>query len=225
MEKNPPAYLSASRLTTYLYCPAEFFKRYILQRDEPPTPERSFGTAVHKGLEAMMLGEDEDLAFLRSWRELKLELDAADQIFGKGLPERGLELLSMVRDLNLSGIPERRIDVIWPDIPLPFIGYTDLWSEGHIVDFKTSGYGWTQDKADAQIFQPAIYSQAHADEYGYLPKFSFVVLPRIQGPVQILDGTRSGQQITDAFDQAKKILEQIEAGKFNCTCTRHLEAA
>lgn len=223
MEKHPPAYLSPSRLTCYDYCPAEFHKRYILKRDEPPTPERSFGTAVHKGLEALYRGEDDELAFLRAWREAQKELVAAEQIFGLGLTERGLELLEMVRNLNLTGEPEKHIVVTAPGLKLPVIGYVDLWAENHILDFKTTGYGWTQAKADAQLFQPAIYSQAYADEHGSIPKFTFVVLPRIQGPVQLLDGTRTGDQIIAAFDRAKEILELIEAGVFDCTCSRHLE--
>jgi hypothetical protein len=226
-EKHPPAYLSPSRLTCYAYCPAEFYKRYILKQDEPPTPERSFGTAVHKGIEAHFRGGDDELAFLRAWREAQKELAAAEQIFGAGLPERGLELLEMVRNLGLSGEPERHIVVTAPGIKIPIIGYTDLWSEvsGEIVDFKTSGYGWTQQKADEQIFQPAIYSQAFSDEHGYIPRFKFVVLQRIQGPVQIFDGTRTGQQIEDAFDRAREILGLIEAGEFGCVCKKHLVEA
>jgi hypothetical protein len=222
---HPTAYLSPSRLTTYTYCPAEYFKRYILKQDEPPTPERSFGTAVHVGLEAHFRGQDDELAFLRAWRQAKQELQAAQQVFGAGLPERGLELLEMVRNLKLEGEPERRIGVIDPNIPLPFIGYTDLWSEGHIWDFKTTGYGWTQAKADAQIFQPAIYSQAHSEEYGSIPQFTFIVLPRIAGPVQLFDGTRTGDQIIAAFARAREIYDLIEAQVFDCICTRHDQAA
>lgn len=33
-------------------------------------------------------------------------------------------------------------------------------------------------RRSAQVFQPAIYSQAFADAYGYLPTFTFVVRVR-----------------------------------------------
>lgn len=225
MEKHPPAYLSPSRLTCYAYCPAEFHKRYILKRDEPPTPERLFGTAVHKGIEAHFRGEDDELAFLRAWREAQKELVKAEQIFGAGLPERGLELLEMVRNLNLSGEPEKHIVLTAPGFTIPFIGYVDLWSDGRLYDFKTTGYGWSQAKADAQLFQPAIYSQAYSNEHGEIPSFTFVVLPRIAGPVQLLDGTRTGAQIEAAFDRAREIHELIEAKVFDCTCGKHEERA
>ncbi len=227
MEKHPPAYLSASRLSCYDYCPAEFHKRYILKHDEPPTPERLFGTAVHKGLEAHFLGQDDEIAFLREWRTLKSTLTVQQQSFTGNLQSRGLELLEMVRNLNLSGEPERIFHMAQPGFKIPFMGYLDLWDEASstIVDFKTTGYGWTQQKADAQIFQPALYSQAISDAYQVIPTFTFIVLPRIAGPLQIFDGTRTGDQIIEAFARAKEILDLIEDGQFDCRCGKHEEAA
>lgn len=225
MEKHPPAYLSPSRLACYAYCPAEFYKRYILKQDEPPTPERLFGTAVHKGLEALYLGEDDELAFLREWRQSKQALTDAQQVFGSGLDTRGLELLELVRNLGIQGQPERFISIVREGFSIPFIGYLDLWDEATmtITDFKTTGYGWTQDKANAQVFQPAIYSQAIADVFGVIPTFKFVVLPRIQGDVQVFDGTRTADQIAAAFEQARQIHEAIEQQEFTCRCGKHNE--
>lgn len=218
---HPNAYLSPSRLSCYEYCPAEFHKRYVLKRDQPPNVERMFGTAVHKGLEAQFSEQDDELAFLREWKRARVELQEAHQAISSGLITRGLELLAMVRRLGLQGEPERRIGVVHHAIPLPFIGYVDLWREGEIIDFKTTGYAWKQDKADRQMFQPAIYSQAHADQYGTIPKFTFVVLPRIAGPLQLLDGSRTGDQIIAAFDRALEIHNLIEARVFDCSCGNH----
>lgn len=227
MEKHPPAYLSPSRLSTYAWCPAEFHRRYVLGIKDPPTPEMCFGTAVHAGLEALFHGEDDELAFLRDWRAAKATLIAAGHGVSTDLDFRGLELLQQVRNLGLNGEPERRVGVVTTNIPLPFIGYADLWDEASktVYDFKTTGWQWTQKKADAQVFQPAIYSQAFADAYGYIPTFKFVVLTRIPGPVQVFDGTRTGQQILDAFDEAKRIYEAIEAQQFECSCGKHQEQA
>jgi hypothetical protein len=233
MEKHPPAYLSASRLSCYEWCPAEFYKRYVLRRDEPPTPERIFGVSVHAGLEAYFgglvhagleaeyRGQDGDSAFLKAWREGLKELAAADVVFGEGLDIRGLEILEAVRELGLRGEPERFVSVIYRGFKIPFIGYVDLWADGHIYDFKTTGYGWKQDKADAQIFQPAIYQQAYFDECGTWPKFTFVVMPRISGPAQLLDGTRTERQVVEAFERARQIHEDIEAQKWDCKCGKH----
>ena len=86
MERHPPAYLSPSRLSAYDYCPAEFQKRYILKQPDPPTPEMAFGTAVHAGIEAHFLGKDDELAFLKSWREAQKTIAPSLQPFGANLP-------------------------------------------------------------------------------------------------------------------------------------------
>lgn len=227
MEKHPPAYLSPSRLSTYQWCPAEFHRRYVLKIHDPSTPEQLFGVAVHKGLEAHYRGEDAELGFLRVWRAAKQSLTDAQQPLISGLDQRGLEILDMVRALGLQGEPERFISVTHPSFIIPFIGYVDLWDESSktIYDFKTAAYGWTQKKADEQVFQPAIYSQAVADAFGLIPTFKFVVAPRGFGPVQVFDGTRTGDQILAAFDQALEIHEAIEAKEFPCRCGKHEDAA
>jgi hypothetical protein len=221
MEKHPPAYLSSSRLGCYAWCPAEFRKRYVENHDEPPTAERIFGVSVHAGFEAHFKGEDGDVAFLRAWREGAQELQAADVVFGSGLELRGLEMLDQIRDLGIAGEPERFVSVVYPGFKIPFIGYVDLWSDGHIYDFKTTGYPWSQAKADAQVFQPAIYSQAYLDEHGTLPRFTFIVLPRIAGQIQLLNGTRDIEQIGQAFERAHQIHECIENHEFDCRCGKH----
>lgn len=221
MERHPPAYLSPSRLSTYEYCPAEFRKRYVLKQSDPPTPEMAFGTAVHAGIEAHYLGKDDDLAFLKSWRDAQKIIPATVRVFGSGLTDRGLQMLEMVRNLGLSGTPEKHFIMVAPGFIIPILGYIDLWSKDHLYDFKTTGYSWTQTKADAQMFQPAIYSQAYLAETGTLPKFTFVVMSRITGSLALIDGTRSAAQIGQAFDRAREIHNLIEAKVFDCTCTRH----
>lgn len=212
---------------SYAWCPAQFYRRYILGIKDPPTMEMLFGTSVHAGLEAMFHNEDEELAFLRDWRAAKATLTDVHPSFLLGLDERGLELLAQVRRLNIKGEPERRIGVVTHTIPLPFIGYADLWDAESktVYDFKTTGFAWSQKKADAQIFQPAIYSQAFADEYGYIPRFVFVVLTRNPGPAKVFEATRTGDQILAAFAQARWIYDQIEAGQFDCSCGKCEEKA
>lgn len=224
-ERHPPAYLSASRLSSYAWCPAQFHRSYILGIKDPPSGEMAFGSAVHEGIEANLNGQDGELVFLRSWRTALTQLPDTQRPLFQGLSTRGLDLLSMVAGLDLQGESEKRIGVIHPEIPLPFIGYVDLWTEGHIYDFKTTRSGWSQKKADAQVFQPAIYSQAHIDTFGTIPRFTYVVLPRIAGPLQLVDGSRTGAQIFDAFERTREILARIEAGLFDCTCGRCEEPA
>lgn len=213
-----PSHLSPSQLTLYQLCPVIYRERYVLNLFPPPQPERLFGVAVHAGLEAQFQGLDDEMQFLKTWREASSTLDK-DKFPGlTALRGRGLELLGMVRELGLHGEPERVVSVVWPGFKIPFLGYADLWSDGTIYDFKTTGFGWTQTKADQQMFQPAVYSQAYCDEHGHYPEFKFVVMSRIPGPIQILDATRTGEQIEASFAEAYKIHLAIENQEFDCTC-------
>jgi len=214
-----PSHLSPSQLSCYALCPAIYHERYVQQRYPPPEPERLFGIAVHAALEAHYRGQDDELVFLKVWRESLATLDQSLYPIINNLKRRGLEALSQVRDLNLSGEPERRITTLVAGISIPIFGYVDLWGDNLVVDFKTSGFGWTQSKADSQIFQPAIYSHAYALEHdGHLPEFKFVVIPRIDAPIQVVDGTRDYRQIFAAFEQAREIHQAIEAQQFECRC-------
>jgi len=214
-----PSHLSPSQLSCYALCPAIYHERYVQKRYPPPEPERLFGIAVHAALEAHYRGQDDELVFLKTWRESLAILDTSLYPIIDNLKRRGLAVLSQVRDLNLAGEPERRITTLVAGISIPIFGYVDLWGDNLVVDFKTSGFGWTQSKADAQVFQPAIYSHAYALEHdGQLPEFKFVVIPRIDAPIQILDGTRTYRQITEAFQQARGIHQAIEAQEFECRC-------
>lgn len=214
-----PSHLSPSQLACYALCPAIYHERYVQKIYPPAEPERLFGIAIHQALEAHYRGEDDELVFLKTWRESLMQLDQSLYPIISALKHRGLELLSQVRGLNLEGEPERKITVLAAQISVPIFGYVDLWGDNLIVDFKTTGYGWTQTKADAQVFQPAIYSQAYAEEHdGQLPRFSFVVLPRIEAPIQVLDATRTAGQIYTAFEQVRTIHQAIEAQQFECSC-------
>lgn len=218
-------YLSPSRLSSYDWCPAQYHERYVLGLADPPAPERLFGVAVHAGLEAHFLGADNPIAqYLERWdmalQEMR-EYDEAVLPAGSALRARGIELIEEVRKLGLEGVPELHALFTFPGVSLPFVGYIDLVTPGHLYDFKTTRSGWTQQKADAQIWQPAIYSAAYDWHKAMIPRFTYIVLPRIPGPVQLLDGSRTGQQICDAFTLAQQRLQSIDAGEFGCTCGQH----
>lgn len=214
-----PSHLSPSQLSCYALCPAIYHERYVQKLFPPPEPERLFGIAVHQALEAHYRGQDDELVFLKAWRESLVQLDQSRFPNITTLKHRGLELLSQVRALNLDGEPERRISVLAAGITIPIFGYVDLWADNLVVDFKTTGFNWTQQKADTQVFQPAIYSQAYALEHdGQLPRFQFIVLPRVESPIQVLDGSRSFEQIFEAFEHARVIHQAIEAQEFDCRC-------
>lgn len=220
-------YLSPSRLSTYDWCPAQYERRYVRRLAEPPTPERLFGTAVHAGLEAHFLGHANPLGvYLERWSEAQDEIAAYDAgllPWGSGLRSRGLDLIDQVRALELEGVPEARMLMVQPGVALPFFGWIDLVTPGHVYDFKTTRLGWTQKKADEARWQPALYSAQYRVHKGFLPRFSFVVLPRVPGPIAILESTRDAGYIEETFELAQERLMAIDAGLFECTCGRHAE--
>jgi hypothetical protein len=231
VEVKPPAYLSPSRLATYDRCPQLFYERYILKLPQAPHIERLFGIAVHRGLEAHFRGLDHELTFLLDWRNAVKECAASGiAIPNKNdLTARGLDLIEMVRALNLSGEPEQKITCIAADLPVPFLGVVDLVSDGVIYDYKTTAFGWTQQRADTEPWQPAIYSQAYAEAHdGDLPRFEFIILPRVTGPLQRFESSRTFGQIYTMFERARAIYQAIEAKQFECigtTCREHQDTA
>jgi len=100
-----PSHLSPSQFTLYRLCPTLYRERYVLNLFPPPQPERLFGVAVHAGLEAQFRGEDDELAFIRKWREFQAMLDPQLYPLLPALRDRGLNILQMVRDLGLWGEP------------------------------------------------------------------------------------------------------------------------
>jgi hypothetical protein len=197
-----------------------YHQRYVEKVEQPASFERDFGTAVHAGLEAYFRQQDYEIAFMRSWRDAQKEFKSAGVRAPLWLSVRGLELIEMVRARGLSGDPEQRVGITLAGISVPIIGYADLVSDGVIYDFKTTGWGWTQDHADREMFQPVIYSHAYAEAHGGIyPQFKFLILPRNgdSGLVE-LDGTRSIRQMFETFERMRQIHRAIEAQDFGCRC-------
>lgn len=216
---HPNPHLSPSRLSTFDRCPELYRQRYVLKLPQGPSFERDFGTAVHRGIEAHYRGLDHEMAFLLVWRIAQKECREANIAVPPWLTERGLELIEAACALGIKGEPEQRIGIMLAGVNLPIIGYVDLVGDGQVVDWKTTAFGWGQDRADREIFQPAIYSQAYAETHdGILPTFTYVVLPRNGGPAQLRDGTRTYRQIFEAFEQARAIHRAIENNDFACRC-------
>lgn len=216
---HPNPYLSASRLGTYDRCPELYRQRYVERLPQGPSFERDFGTAVHRGIEASYRGLDYEMAFLLAWRVAQKECRAAGITVPAWLTDRGLELIEAARSLGIPGEPEQRISLFLAGLSVPIIGYVDLVSDGAIYDWKTTAFGWGQERANREVFQPAIYAQAYAESHaGQYPTFTYVVLPRNGGTVQLRDGTRTTHQIFEAFERTREIHQLIEASDYACTC-------
>lgn len=230
VEAHPPAYLSPSRLSCYERCPQLFHERYILKQDQQPSVERQFGVAVHKGIEAHFRGQDYEMAFLVDWRKSVLECRRAGLFVAPAFTQRGLELIDEVRQLGLRGEPERKLIYPVAGLKIPILGYADLWDGTTVWDFKTAGAKWGEARVQKELFQPALYAYGLYQELELpeLPQFRFVVLPRIAGPVQILDGTKTEEQVYEILDLVQRIHDSIEREEFGCkgkSCQEHRDRA
>jgi hypothetical protein len=214
---------SPSKFTCWDECPQEFYRRYVLREPIEPNTPMSFGTAVHKGLEAHFRGGDGDLAFRRNWREARAALTAPG-LHVTDLAGVGLDMLDKVAALDLHGEPERKIWIRCEAyLSAPLLGYVDLWcADTHtIIDFKTTLGSWSADRAEREMWQPCLYSWAYWLQTDVLPAFEYIVLNRGTGELQRFKTQRTHEQIADTLSRARQIAVAVAAEKWACTCGKH----
>jgi len=218
---------SATRFMLFEQCPASFKERYVDGVAIEPTEALSFGQAVHMGLEAHYNGEAGERAFRAAWKQMTLELDGR---VSRGLTATGLCLLQQVFDLNLAGTPERgfSIDTNY-ELGAPIVGAMDLWDqreseaypEGVIFDFKTTRGLWSQERAQAETWQPVLYPWAAWEETDRWPAFEYIVLNRFTGSLERFRRKWSADQYLawqyDAWRRMETIAARVAAGDFVCS--------
>lgn len=173
---------SATRFMTFEQCPGEYKARYVDERPFELTEPLAFGKAMHQALEAYYQGQpDYELVFRRAWRQQAQELGG--QVH-RQLTGTGLVLLDKVIELGLAGVPERGFALdTESDLGAPIVGAVDLWSLDPpvVYDFKTTRGRWSQARAQAEIYQPLLYTWAFWEETTIWPAFEYVVLDRVTG--------------------------------------------
>lgn len=220
--------LSASRLQLYRECPALYYRRYVLGIYDPPTIDMEYGQAIHRGLQALLLGQDAELSFIRDLRARLEPLIAAGADPADWLVPHGIRLLERAKLLGYRGQPERSFIFVEPGFRIPIRGIFDLWmpEQKTLVDWKTTRRPWSDKTAQRYQLQRAIYARAASVEFGHPIEFRFVVLGAYPGGVvQVVESTPDILEIEDAFDRAREIHELIEAGIFECSCGKHLAQA
>lgn len=124
----------------------------------------TFGSAFHKGVEAIHRGQDGDVAFVRAHASLQ----------PRPVPgaEHGLALLRLYRERGVIPCePEKKFRVYLPDrarCPLPILGFIDGLAEDHVVEVKTARGGWTEARAALEP-QAALYAYAFKQLTGQRP--------------------------------------------------------
>lgn len=219
-----PSHLSPSALSLFAWCPAQYHARYVLKRHDPPTVAQQFGLAVHRALEAHFRGDNPQQAFRRDWRDRAAGLVDLGIVVPPALTGRGMDLVDVVLELGLTGETEKPVTLnVGSFLPVPLYGIVDLWdaAANRIIDFKTTSGKWSQERADREVWQPAIYSAAlWAGGDAELPSFEYVVMSRDTGRVDRFETHRTLDQVDAAIEQARTIYRRILAEDFPCTCHR-----
>ena len=153
---DPFAYLSASRLKSYLTCPLRFYFEKVLQFKKPTSPAAHLGKAVHAGLAAYHTG---------LWRGGDISADTITRKFSQEFSkleeeqpvrwkagERAESLAAgdkLIRAYLDDEFPrqrpkpigvEVRLEADIPGIAIPLVGVADLVHVGNrLTDFKTTG--------------------------------------------------------------------------------------
>jgi hypothetical protein len=213
---------SASRFMLYDLCPASFKQRYVDGLAEPPTPALYFGQAVHQGLEAHYNGQDGMRAFRAAWKQFAAELELNQSVTSRHTAA-GLRLIDQVFDLDLRGTPERgfSLDTNF-ELGAPIVGAMDLWStEDNVVyDFKTTRGAWSQARAQAEVWQPVLYTYAAWTETGQWPAFEYIVLNRSSGSLERFrrEWTTDDyvEQLNAAWRRACQISVAVAQGRLDC---------
>jgi len=176
---------SATRFMLWDQCPGMFKERYVDGVAIEPTEALCFGKAMHMGLEAHFNGADGEHAFRAAWKTMiQAELIPAGIQPSRSLTGMGLQLLEQVYALGLHGVPERGFSIDTnAELGAPIIGAIDLYDpDSNVVfDFKTTRGRWSQERAQAEVWQPHLYALAVWDEAGDLPDFEYLVLNRVDG--------------------------------------------
>jgi hypothetical protein len=202
---------SASRFMTWDQCPGEFKARYVDGRPVVQTEAMAFGQAVHMGLEAHYRGEDGIRAYRAAWRQFIAELGGFDAV-DPTLTGMGMDLMERVFELDLHGTPERGFSIDTnEELGAPIVGFVDLWgADGVTYDFKTTRGLWSQARAQAELWQPAIYAWARWDvEPEYTGEFEYIVLNRVTGQLQQFRRDWSPEQVADQMNFAWKRMRAI----------------
>ena len=150
---DPLAYISHSRLKSFLTCRLKFYYEKVLGIRSPGSPNLQIGKAVHAGLQHFNLvrwrgGDTSTEAVLASYAKAYGELEAADPVeYGdtarQDCVDTGSRVLGAYLSSELASDPRRILGVeVYlrreTGLAVPLVGVLDLVVEGAApIDYKT----------------------------------------------------------------------------------------
>jgi hypothetical protein len=208
-------HLSYSSISGYLQCSKHWKYRYIDQVPTESSDALLFGSAWHKMIGLVVDGDTPSDAWLCAHTETFKEHES-------NLFDLGIKMLQNPNiNLEIAELKPREIEykfeAHFPGVPVPVIGFIDMITQdGHVIDFKTAGRKWTQDRADNDL-QPTFYLAA-LNKLGLveLPAtFRYMIFTKTKNPeVQVIDTTRTAADVLALYALVKEVWDAIEMGVY-----------
>jgi putative RecB family exonuclease len=201
-------------------CSLKYAFSYVYKLKPEFTPVAlSFGSAVHRTLEAIAHARKDDVPmslddsrglFTEVWRRQVQEDDNIRYPEGESaetLLDTGLAIITIFHanidpDEEVIAISQAlAVPVITPDgrvLEDPLICELDLVvrdREGEliIIDWKTAAKRWSKGKADSEI-QPTAFCYAYYQQYGVIPKFRYDIAIKTKKPAFQQEHTTRGEE-------------------------------
>lgn len=221
-----PNSFSFSQLSTFKFCPYEYYLRYILKVPMPGSAALSYGITIHNTLQKFLknrptdlFGNTNDLS-LKNLSEIYKASWVDDWFESRQQKERyykqGLKSLKLFYNNFKKENPE--ILKLEQGFNLDINNYTirgriDRIDQGEIIDYKTGNPKIRLDKDDK--LQLLIYQIAAQEILGIIPeKLTYYYLNN-GSEISFLG---NNNDIIKAKEEILEIIKEIHTGKFPCKC-------
>jgi RecB family exonuclease len=231
-------HLSYSSVNKYRNCPRSWRLHYLEGIKGDSSEALTVGSLAHRVTEKFLLAMHGPKA---AASEKELDSIYYEEVGGQSLEGKGVELgddssyfLSSflegrIREI-LEGIRpkikedgtlalEEKVEFYAPSCPLPIIGYIDcLTKDNEIVDLKTSGRSWNQDRADKEL-QASFYATSlylsGAVSYDQPVTVKYIVMVKNKKTkIQVIETVRTAEDITVVFNIISEVWKGIQKEVF-----------
>ena len=226
--------MSASRLDTYLRCPALYKYRYVDQIEvEEKSPALALGTAVHRSIahwyRTLLEGDPSGIGdvFMEEWAAATAVPLNWNGKSSSDLEAQGLAMVQAYVDAN----PEPQVPLAVEErftVPIvnpltdhilegvEFVGYVDrIGPDNEIIEVKTSARRWSPLQA-RQSVQMSAYCYMVAFITGWdTARGRFEIITKTKAPaVQVLPATRGPADFARFCDLVGDVVRSVDVGLF-----------
>lgn len=215
-------HLSVSCITTYQTCPRMFEFQYIKKAMGLPSKALDIGKYVHEGIELFNSKKDWETILkkkvLVKMNDENVETFRLVRRIVKAYERNPIEGETVQNEVKCEFVLENSTG---EKIPLPFLGFIDRMTKRGIVEYKTTGEDYTQEKVDTSL-QATIYSyffykitNEYPQDITYWIANKKEVMKKDDYIPQILITCRSQADVDSCFQEVKSVYDMIIENKFD----------